>query len=236
MSSRVCAWCRGAIPAGARADAVWCSKPCRQAAHRASVRRSSAQLALEPKRLAYADPPYPGKADLYADHPDYAGEVDHLELVRRLTGGDYDGWALCTSAAALPLVLGLVAGLEARPFRVAAWVRGAHPHATARVVNAWEPVIVCPARSLRDPRDASPVLDTMGAAPRRRATLPTWVIGAKPPAVAEWTFRLMGARPGDELEDLYPGSGLVLRTFRLWSGLAPHRTGEEGWQLPAPLE
>jgi hypothetical protein len=35
-------------------------------------------------RLAYADPPYPGRAHLYADHPDYAGEVDHRELISRL--------------------------------------------------------------------------------------------------------------------------------------------------------
>jgi hypothetical protein len=35
-------------------------------------------------RLAYADPPYPGKAELYADHPDYAGEVDYEALITRL--------------------------------------------------------------------------------------------------------------------------------------------------------
>jgi hypothetical protein len=34
----------------------------------------------------------------YADHPDYAGEVDHAAQVDQLTG--YDGWALSTSAAA----------------------------------------------------------------------------------------------------------------------------------------
>lgn len=45
-----------------------------------------------PLRLAYADPPYPGKARLYRDHPDYGGEVDHAALIVRLT--EYDGWAL----------------------------------------------------------------------------------------------------------------------------------------------
>lgn len=35
--------------------------------------------------MAYADPPYPGQAKRhYADHPDYAGEVDHGELMMRL--------------------------------------------------------------------------------------------------------------------------------------------------------
>lgn len=36
-------------------------------------------------RVAIADPPYIGQsAKHYADHPDYAGEVDHLLLLRRL--------------------------------------------------------------------------------------------------------------------------------------------------------
>lgn len=46
-------------------------------------------------RFAYADPPYPGQsAKHYGDHPDFAGEVDHDELIERLLG--YDGWALST--------------------------------------------------------------------------------------------------------------------------------------------
>ena len=35
-------------------------------------------------RIGYADPPYIGCAHLYHDHPDYAGEVDHVALVDRL--------------------------------------------------------------------------------------------------------------------------------------------------------
>ena len=31
----------------------------------------------EALRIGYADPPYPGQAHLYKDHPDYGGEVDH---------------------------------------------------------------------------------------------------------------------------------------------------------------
>ena len=42
-------------------------------------------------RIGYADPPYPGCAHLYKDHPDYAGEVDHAALVERLRS-EYDGW------------------------------------------------------------------------------------------------------------------------------------------------
>lgn len=59
-------------------------------------------------RLAYADPPYPGRAHLYEGHPDYAGEVDHEALIEHLNGWKrYDGWALSTSAAALRELLPL---------------------------------------------------------------------------------------------------------------------------------
>jgi hypothetical protein len=56
-----------------------------------------------PLRLAYTDPPYPGKARLYRDHPDHASEVDHAALIQRLAA--YDGWALSTLAQALPAAL-----------------------------------------------------------------------------------------------------------------------------------
>jgi hypothetical protein len=46
-------------------------------------------------RIAYADPPYPGCAKLYRDHPDYGGEVDHRALVARLQD-EFDGWVLHT--------------------------------------------------------------------------------------------------------------------------------------------
>ena len=59
-------------------------------------------------RFAYADPPYPRQAKrLYGNHPDYAGEVDHRELIDRLVAEYPDGWALSTSAQALQEVLAL---------------------------------------------------------------------------------------------------------------------------------
>jgi hypothetical protein len=138
---RLCGWCRRVgIPATARRDAVFCSQPCRQAAHRARIRRAELDATARPLRLAYADPPYPGLARrYYRDHPDFAGEVDLGELLSRLQR--YDGWALSTSVRAVPMVLArcVAQGLEVR---VAAWFRGARPHATARIVAAWEPVVV----------------------------------------------------------------------------------------------
>lgn len=235
-SVRVCAWCRGPIPARARRDAITCSQPCRQARHRvaryasprasgdgsrAALRDASAPAEHDAspgpgRRLAYADPPYPGNARLYVGHPDYAGEVDHTALLSRLA--TYDGWALSTSAAALPTVLALAVAQDL-PVRVAAWMRGARPHATARYpVNAWEPVIYVPvpSRAAGEPRRVDAL--THGVSPMH--TLPSRVIGAKPAAFCRWIFDLVGATVDDELDDLFPGSGIVGTTWELFRSAA----------------
>lgn len=117
-----------------------CSKRCRQARARflRAVGRAEAIASGPGCRLAYADPPYPGRAGYYLGHPDYAGEVDHAQLVDQLM--TYDGWALSTAADALPAVLDLCPP----DVQVAAWHRGHRPHTNpAGPLNAWEPVIYC---------------------------------------------------------------------------------------------
>lgn len=152
---RTCAWCTKTMPAGKRSHAVTCSKRCRQARarFRAAIAPETAPegLAGSGFRLAYADPPYPGLAQrYYGEHPDYDGEVDHAQLVEQLL--TYDGWALSTSAEALPSVLDLCPA----DVRVAAWHRSARPHAEAiGPLNAWEPVIYSPPRRPRRHRLAA---------------------------------------------------------------------------------
>jgi hypothetical protein len=70
---------------------VCCSVRCRQARHRflRAAGQGSSVADGRPLRLAYADPPHPGNARLYRDHPDYGAEVDHAALIERLAG--YDG-------------------------------------------------------------------------------------------------------------------------------------------------
>jgi hypothetical protein len=214
---RVCAWCRGPIPERARRDAVCCSTRCRQARHRftTTVGRGDARgvAAGRPLRLAYADPPYPGKAWLYRAHPDYAGEVDHAALVRRLS--TYDGWALSTSAAALPAVLALCPP----GVRVAAWHRGERATPSRWPLSAWEPVIYHGGRQ-QPPSGglAGRRVDSLVHGVSPLTTLPGRVIGAKPAAFCRWVFDLLGAAPGDTLDDLFPGSGAVSRAWAAFTG------------------
>jgi hypothetical protein len=216
---RPCAWCGGEIPPRARRDAVCCSVRCRQARHRFNVRVGRAELAVtggRALRLAYADPPYPGKSRLYRGHPDYAGEVDHAALICRLQL-EYDGWALSTSAAALPAILALCPP----GVRVAAWHRGERAARSRWPLNAWEPVIYAGGRpaDLSRPGPARRV-DSLVCGVSPVTTRPGRVIGAKPAAFARWIFELLGAAPGDELEDLFPGSGAIGRAWLVYASLA----------------
>lgn len=218
---RLCSWCDEGIRTTARRDARFCSQSCRQASHRfhaGAVRRVAASSR---RRMAYADPPYPGKSGLYRGHPDFGGEVDHRELVEQLATDFPDGWALSTSSEALQDVLAVApAGVS-----VAAWFRGERPTPSYSPLRAWEPVVVWGGRKYLSPVDERRV-DALVHVSRARLTDRARVIGAKPGEFCWWLFDLLGALPGDELVDLFPGSGGVARAWRYLSSAA---VGDASW-------
>lgn len=161
-------------------------------------------------RIAYADPPYPGCAHLYASHKDYAGEVDHRDLCRRLRK-DFDGFVLHSSATAIAEVAPMVADCA----RTMAWVKGfAAFKRNVSVAYAWEPVFVKAARK--------PVVS-------KRIVMRDWIecpitlrrglVGAKPEKVCHWAFEMVGARPEDDMVDLFPGTGAVTKAWESWRKL-----------------
>lgn len=155
-------------------------------------------------RFAYADPPYVGCGHLYPEHPDAAAWDDpgrHVALMAELEAG-WDGWALCASTPSLP---GLLAGAPAGT-RVAAWVK---PFAVykrnVRVAYSWEPVLW---HRIAPRRPDDPVgRDHLAAV----ITLQRGLVGAKPAAFNRWVLTLLGWQPGDELADLFPGTGGMAR-------------------------
>ena len=165
--------------------------------------------------FAYADPPYPGQsAKHYADHPDYAGEVNHAALVDDLL--DYAGWALSTHVAGLFLVQRILCdrGLEvSKDYRVMVWVK---PFAAfkrnVKVAYTWEPVFV---RSVRTPEPGMgmEVLRDHVAEPIARGS---GVVGAKPERFCRWLFEVAGLDRSDTFVDLFPGSGAVTRAHERW--------------------
>lgn len=170
-------------------------------------------------RFGYADPPYPGLARRYYD----CAEVDHAELVDRLVREFPDGWALSTSAKALPMVLRLCPD----DVRVCPWVNGERRSLAHRPRVAWEPLIVCGGRErVIEPQEPCPdVLVYSG----RQHSHPDALVGMKPAAFGEWLFRMLGAAPGDELVDLFRGSGAIERAWRLFVAAA-----DDPWHRARP--
>lgn len=170
-------------------------------------------------RIAYADPPYFGQCRMYQHHhPDGLcwDDLDtHRALIERLS--EYDGWALSATSNSLRLLLPICP----EKARVAAWVKKSAVY--KKGVNptyAWEPVIYFGGR--RGNQREQPnlfVLDWVSvpvALPI--ASNPGRIVpGAKPKGFCFWLFDLLGMEPGDELVDLFTGSGSVGHCWDEWN-------------------
>ncbi len=180
-------------------------------------------------KLGYADPPYINCAHLYADHPDYAGEVDHAALVDRLQS-EFGGWVL--HASATPASIAQLAPLVQKTgARWCGWMKGfAAFKRNVSVAYAWEPVIIKAARKpvvskrlvMRDWIECPAIKESIA--------LRKGLTGAKPEAVCHWAFELMGSCPGDDLHDMFPGTGAVAAAWRTWEGkfALPLNEGRKG--------
>lgn len=219
ITRALCEWCDEPLGGVGRPDRLYCDRKCRQAAWRA--RRVSLMEARDRSlRFAYADPPFPGMAELYyGDRPECTGEVDHVLLASFLQG--FDGWALSTSEKALGDLLPICKQAAGkRRVRVAPWVKPIGASGQTRGPhNTWEPVIYCPGRFQRPGRR-----DWLRALPARGGGD---LHGRKPVAFCRWLFGLLGMAPGDDLTDVFPGSGIVGRVWRQLSpGYVPNPSPE----------
>ena len=169
-------------------------------------------------RFAYADPPYVGQSRKH-----YGGsEVNHRLLITHLVDEFPDGWALSCSTPSLRELLPLCP----RDVRIGAWVK---PFAIFKPnVNpgyAWEPVIFCGGR--KHQRDEPTVRDWVSV----NITLRRGLSGVKPDGFSRWVFDLLNVIEGDELIDVFPGSGAVSNAFRRLSERLPY-THREAFQRP----
>ena len=183
-------------------------------------------------RFAYADPPYYGLAKYYSTHHPEAAEWDRLEthaaLIERLSDEFPDGWALSLHSPSLKHILPLCPD----DVRVMSWVKpfcsfkpGVNP------AYAWEPVIV---RGGRKRERTQPTVRDWASV---SITLQRGLVGAKPEAFCFWLFDVLNIQAGDELADLFPGSGAVSVAFDRWKrsggGLQVHGWSSHG-KTPQP--
>lgn len=164
-------------------------------------------------RFAYADPPYLGCCRLYDHHhPDgrcWDDVETHRLLIARLVREYPDGWALSATSVSLRQMLPLCPP----DVRVGAWVKPFHAYKKGvRPAYAWEPVIY---RGGRNSNPPAPPKGGKAITPKDfiacNITLKKGLTGAKPEAVCEWVMDLLNVLPGDELVDLYPGTGVMGR-------------------------
>ena len=174
-------------------------------------------------RFAYADPPYLGCCRLYQHHhPDGLcwDDLDtHRLLIDRLSVEFRDGWAMSATSVSLRQLLPLCPD----DVRVGAWVKPFHAFKKGvRPAYAWEPVIFRGGRNAGHP---PPEKGGKATTPRDwtscNITLKKGLTGAKPEAVCEWIADLLNVQPGDELVDLYTGTGVMGRVADARTAVPP---------------
>jgi hypothetical protein len=184
----------------------------------------------EEVRFAYADPPYIGQAKRHYNCP----EIDHVVLIATLEQEFPDGWALSASSPTLNFLLNLCTvkvrvGVWCKSF--CAFKRGVRP------AYAWEPVIFSGGRNpMNGHRAAIPERNGKQLTPKDYIecpiTLKKGLVGAKPEKVCRWILDLLNFQPGDELVDMFPGTGVMGRvageqSAQAGSGQANQRDGQQ---------
>lgn len=165
--------------------------------------------------LAFADPPYLGCCGLYGhEHNDGGGlpydgrcwdDWETHELLLDFLASGYDGFAYCMSSPSLRALL----PLAREDVRVASWVKPfAAYKANVRIAYTWEPVLFRPGRDRST--EGAPVGRDHLAEP---ITLKKGLTGAKPSRFCAWALDLMGYVEGDEVDDLFPGTGIMGRVL-----------------------
>lgn len=164
-------------------------------------------------RFAYADPPYIGQAKRHYSADPLCAEVDHREMIARLVEEFPDGWALSASSPSLAIILPMCPP----GWRMGAWCKSFCAFKrNVRPAYAWEPVIYWGGRNpMNGHRAIIPELNGKQTTPKdfiiEPITLKKGLVGAKPEKVCRWILDLLNFQRGDEVVDLYPGTGIMGR-------------------------
>lgn len=165
----------------------------------------------EPLHFAYADPPYLGQGRhyrrLHPDAMDWDDALTHSQLINRLVTEYPDGWAMSASSPSLRVLLPMCP----TDIRVGAWVKPFHAYKKGvRPAYAWEPVLYRGGRNTNPP---TPEKGGKAITPKdfisANITLRKGLTGAKPEPFCRWVLHLLGWQPGDEVADLFPGTGVM---------------------------
>lgn len=179
-----------------------------------------------PMRMAYADPPYLGCCNLYGHHHEapfgcWDNPSTHLALVEMLCDQYPDGWALSLSTPSMRTILPMCPD----DVRVASWVKSFCAFKKGvRPCYSWEPIIFRGGRNPNNghphappekggkqntPKDFVIVEHDEFPAIKEPITLRKGLTGAKPRKVCDWVLDLLNVQPGDIVDDIFTGTGVM---------------------------
>lgn len=148
-------------------------------------------------RFAYADPPYLGCGASRYGRPEWDQMDTHCDLMVRLFNEYPEGWAMSCNPKDLWWLLS--EGTDA--VRVCFWGKTMHQiHHQVPVQYACEVVLLSGGRDAPN----KPMVRDWISGPRSQEK---GLVGAKPDYFNDWVLALLNYQPGDELDDLFPGTG-----------------------------
>ena len=152
-------------------------------------------------RFAYADPPYytMGKkmyGSLHSEAAIWDEKATHIELIDRLLDEYPDGWAMSCNPANLHWLLA-----NRENIRICAWAKTFHQIRGTTNQFAWEALLLYGGR--KDNNRKPMVRDWLSCPIAMRKGLQ----GAKPDAFNNWVLDLLNYKDGDQLDDLFTGTG-----------------------------
>ena len=152
-------------------------------------------------KFAYADPPYytMGKkmyGSLHLEAAIWDEKATHIELIDRLLDEYPDGWAMSCNPANLHWLLA-----NRENIRVCAWTKTFHQIRGTTNQFAWEALLLYGGR--KDNNRKPMVRDWLSCPIAMQKGLQ----GAKPDAFNNWVLDLLNYKDGDQLDDLFTGTG-----------------------------
>jgi len=190
-------------------------------------------------RFVIADPPYLGRAHRWYgiggrakgrgkgradEHPEaylWDKPETHMALADDLMK-NYDGFAIACSSHSLSTYLSVIETESENGIRIMSWIKPASLPSGSRITQSWEPVIIKVPKDRKGRGKGKQMVDYLvKAAPRDGFT------GSKPEAWTHWVLDAMGVQQGDEVIDMFNGSGMVNQAIETYMCGKSHNTASQ---------
>jgi hypothetical protein len=131
----------------------------------------------------------------------------HRQLVKDINK-NYDGWAIAMSVHSLSTYLSEIETDSRNGVRICVWHKPSSAPSGNRITNHWEPVLIKVPKTRKGWSTGQHTKDVLTCTPKKIG-----FVGAKPEEWTRWVLDLLGYQDGDEVDDLFIGSGSVTQVI-----------------------